>query len=405
MRRSDMQAQNTHEMENVFLPSSHRVKDLEKENVFRLIQKGKSISQKEILDVYKIRPADLSGAIKELLADRMIVRDSALEEQGRGRPKVFFRVNPQRLCCFALYVDSWTVRAALIDMEGNTLHTCHRSVGSDASAEEILDTQADLLEELKDSVRMGTEILGVGISVPGSVDAQRLVWKESQRWRHIREIDYAAFQERIGLSVMLHRDLDAAMLGELSAMPSLRDELVVLLHWGIGLGISFAYRGQIVRSNHGRFGTIGYTQFNPYSVDHMSDNNIERHTSLRNLIHAIRYKHPTAKLDEREIAELVAGDSLQDIPDLQMAIDHVGLALRNLCAILYPDKVLLLSPFAENEALVKKLQHSFALGRLIDDVQAKIPLIPIRNGYAGCAVGSTLALFEKGFETYLRARY
>lgn len=73
---------------------------------------------------------------------------------------------------------------------------------------------------------------------------------------------------------------------------------------------------------------------------------MEQHTSLRGLIRAIRYKYPTAKLDEREIAEIAAKDSFEDIPDVQIAIDHVGLALRNLCAVLYPDRVLLLSPFA-----------------------------------------------------------
>lgn len=393
------------EKERVFAPSHDRVKDQVKESAFRLIQKNRSMSQKQILDSHKIRPTDLSNAIKELLADRMILKDNTAEEHGRGRPEVFFRANERRLVCFALYVDSWTIRAAIVDMNGTILYQLEQYLGADIRTDELMEVQRSLIDELRVHAPQDAEVLGVGISVPGSVDADALLWHESQRWQNIRDVDYSAFQKQIGMTVRLCRDLDSALASELLTDSSLKDELVVLLHWGIGLGISFAYRGQIVQSNHGRFGTIGFTQFNPYDVDHIGENNMEQYTSLRSLIRTIRYKYPMAKLDEREIAAIAATDSFDDIPDIQIAIDHVGLALRNLCAVLYPDRVLLLSPFAENDTLVQKLQSSFAGGRLIGNLQAKIPLIPVNNGYTGCAIGSTYPLFEKGFERYLRARY
>lgn len=96
-------------------------------------------------------------------------------------------------------------------------------------------------------------------------------------------MDFNTLQAQTGMPVLLCRDLDSALANELLANSKLKEELVVLLHWGIGLGISFAYRGQILQSNHGRFGTIGYTQFNPYAVDHIGENNMEQHTSLRGL--------------------------------------------------------------------------------------------------------------------------
>ena len=399
-----MQARRRQETERVFVPSHDRVKDQVKETVFRIIQRNNLMSQKQILDSIKIRPTDLSNAIKELLADRMILKENASQERGRGRPEVFFRVNRRRLVCFALYVDSWTLRAAIVDMDGNLICPLQRYVGGEVDATGFLKAQQELTDELLKNVPDGSEVLGIGVSVPGSVDTSTLLWRESQRWQNIRDVDFNTLQAQTGMPVLLCRDLDSALANELLANSKLKEELVVLLHWGIGLGISFAYRGQILQSNHGRFGTIGYTQFNPYAVDHIGENNMEQHTSLRGLIRAIRYKYPTAKLDEREIAEIAAKDSFEDIPDVQIAIDHVGRALRNLCAVLYPDRVLLLSPFAENELLVQKLQRSFTGGRLIENLQTKIPLIPVSSGYRGCAVGSTYSLFEKGFERYLRAR-
>lgn len=64
-----MQARRRQETERVFVPSHDRVKDQVKETVFRIIQRNNLMSQKQILDSIKIRPTDLSNAIKELLAD------------------------------------------------------------------------------------------------------------------------------------------------------------------------------------------------------------------------------------------------------------------------------------------------------------------------------------------------
>ncbi|GEM_PF-3916013 len=392
-------------VDRIFEPSNCRVKDQEKASVFRIIQGHFPISQKQILETYKLRPGDLSGSIKELAADGLIEQLSQLSNRGRGRPEIFFRPRNDRLVCLALYTDSWVFRGAAIDLGGNVIREAHSPVSPDEDAATLCAVQCELLESLKAELPEYTEILGVGLSLPGNVNAANRIWRDSRRWPNVRNLDYTDLEHRLGLPVVLSRDLDAALVDQLIRNPAFSDELVVLVHWGIGLGIAFSHRGMVVKSNHGRFGTFGYMQFDPGHLDHVRTPDLERLTSLRFLIDDLRQAYPNLPLDERALARVAAADSLEHIPSFRRAIEYVGLTLRNICMVFYPDRILLLSPFAENASILDRIREAFRTGRLIDDLQQHVPVNAVERGYHGCMFGATQQLFTDRLRDFLRARY
>ena len=382
-----------------------RVKDLIKEKIFTLILESNGISQKQIHHSFRIRPVDLSLAIKELEADGLILRSSVQEKRVRGRPEVFFVADSRRIVSFALYVESWNIHGVVLDMHGNDIYGCRQAIAGDASPETLFRAQLDLVSQLRSATPKTSEIAGIGISLPGNVDTRHCIWRECQRWPSVRDMDYADFGRETALPVDIYRDLDAQLMFEKENNPVLRDELVVLLHWGIGLGISFACRGQIIQSNHGRFGTLGFMYS---SIDESQNNNgidYECITSLRALIQPLRAKYPGLPLDETAVAEIAKEDSFLDLSAFSKAVDYVALALRNLCTVFYPDCILLMSPFAVNRHIVARLVEAFHSLKLMDDNRIQIPILPIGNGYSGCATGSTKQLFEKCLQKYLAVQY
>jgi len=394
---------NEHSM--IFTPTNHRIKDLEKEQIFKIIQKSYPISQKQMLGSYRIRPANLSKIIKELLADNMIILDSSINSHGRGRPELFFSPNNQRLVCISIIIDSWVIRAVIVDIGRNIIKEVSEIAPPNIKSEEMITLQLELLNELINSIDEHTETLGISICLPGNVDPESLVWKECQRWKSIQNIDYKVISKEIGIPISLYRDLDAALFNQLLINPNYIEELVILLHWGIGLGISFASRGRIITSNHGRFGTIGYMKSTPKESAGKEVPELEEITSLKGLIKSFRQKYPTLQLDEREIAQTVKNDPMLDISEFLTAIEYVGLAMRNLCMTLYPDRIFLLSPFCENPTILEALKRSFSKERIIDDLQEKIPIISLTDGYSGCINGSIHQTFDYGLKHYLKAKY
>lgn len=389
----------------IFEPSGCRVKDQDKASVFQIIQTHAPISQKQILDTYSLRPGDLSGSIKELVADGLIRSVSPQPNRGRGRPEIFFQPCNDRLVCIAIYTDSWVFRGTVIDLAGNVIRDAHRPVSQNETEQALYDVQCDLIDSLTATLPSYTEVLGIGLSLPGNVDARNGIWRDSRRWENVRNLDYRRLEKRYSLPVVLSRDLDAALVHELILNPALKEELVVLVHWGIGLGIAFSYRGQVVSSNHGRFGTFGYMQFDPAHRDHIDTPDLERFTSLRHLIYDFREHYPNMPLDERAVARIVAKDDLQEIPSFRRAIDYIGLTLRNLCMVFYPDRFVMLSPFVENEKILERVRGAFKNGRLIDDLQYHVPVTAVDQGYHGCMFGATQQLFAERLRDYLRARF
>jgi transcriptional regulator of PTS gene len=388
-----------------FTLSGDRVKDYEKEAVFHIIKNSHPVSQKQILGSFSIRPADLSNAIKELLQDGLIQKYPEMTNRYRGRPEIFFQPKHDRLVSLAVYTDSWNFYAIAIDLMGNIIHEDRCSTTPTEHMDELFKKQKDLISRLRTRLSPDSEIMGAGISLPGNVDTEKSLWKESHRWIHVSNLDYKKLGKVLGIPIVLYRDLDAVLLHELTLTPETKDELVILLHWGIGLGMAFAYRGTIVRSNHGRFGTLGYIQFDPRQKNHVYTGILDRQTSLWKLIKVLRRRFPKVAIDEREFADLIHRNDFDDIPEFKNAIEYVGLALRDICTIFYPDRIFLLSPFAENQKILKQIRTAFVSGHLIDDLQKKIPIRPVANGYRGCIYGSTRAIFENGLRKYLKARY
>lgn len=135
-----------------------RVKDLIKEKIFTLILESNGISQKQIHHSFRIRPVDLSLAIKELEADGLILRSSVQEKRVRGRPEVFFVADSRRIVSFALYVESWNIYGVVLDMHGNEIYGCRQAIAGDASPETLFRAQLDLVSQLRSATPKTSEI-------------------------------------------------------------------------------------------------------------------------------------------------------------------------------------------------------------------------------------------------------
>lgn len=107
----------------------------------------------------------------------------------------------------------------------------------------------------------GYTVAGIGISTAGVVDAERGCIVDATdaipAWSGTALADW--LRARFALPVVVENDVKAALLGELLAVPELRQGRVVMLTLGTGLGGAIAESGQIVKGAHfvaGHFGRM-----------------------------------------------------------------------------------------------------------------------------------------------------
>ena len=108
-------------------------------------------------------------------------------------------------------------------------------------------------------VPAGSELIGAGVSLVGTVDAERMVWVEAIRWPCIKNVDLRSIEERIGAPILLKRWLDTELEYLLMRDPDYRTGNSTLFHWGTGIGVAFANEGKIVSSRFGKFADVGHT--------------------------------------------------------------------------------------------------------------------------------------------------
>lgn len=122
-------------------------------------------------------------------------------------------------------------------------------------------TAADLdrVADAAASLAKGRDIDGVGIAVPGLVDAtgRRLV-EAHGKYAWLLGADVLGWAERtFGASARLENDARAALTGETSAGAAIGERNAVILVLGTGIGTAALLDGAPVRGPHGSAGILG----------------------------------------------------------------------------------------------------------------------------------------------------
>ncbi len=184
------------------------------------------------------------------------------EEATGGRPAEGLSLNPGAGCVLAVAVGRSRSQLGLFDLRGRELvseSTEHEGAPLD------LPSPAQLLPRLVTQTatlleRVEAPLLGVGMSVPGSVDPVAGAVRESPVLAGWDGVPLAPYLAPLGdVPLVLGNDADVLASAELLAQgAALRDALVVKASTGLGLGL--VVEGRVVRGHTGAAGEIGHVR-------------------------------------------------------------------------------------------------------------------------------------------------
>ncbi len=150
------------------------------------------------------------------------------------------------------------VKAGVVDPDGNVVDRTGRDTPT-RSPTEVEDTIADIVREL----RSRHTVVGVGIGAAGFVDITRstVLFSPHLAWRHepLRDAVY----RRIGLSVVVENDANAAAWAEFRFGAAQREEDLICITLGTGIGGAIMIGGMLYRGRHGMAGEFGHMQVVP----------------------------------------------------------------------------------------------------------------------------------------------
>src|SRR5690606_8418379 len=116
----------------------------------------------------------------------------------RGRPTKTLSIQPAHGCVIAVTLDTRGTEAVLFDLAESECARVRLSHDSDAEEHRLMISSLDIIGRLIESAP--SQVLCIGISVPGSVDTQTGVARGSCRIRGWKNIDIGGhLREKFGI--------------------------------------------------------------------------------------------------------------------------------------------------------------------------------------------------------------
>jgi len=158
-------------------------------------------------------------------------------------------------------VGGTTTSAGLVTISGEVLIEAQAPTHG-AGAGRALETIVGLIETIREGARArGVSIDGIGLGLPGIVDAAR--GRVGEEIPHVPELAgqpvAAMLADRFGLPVFIDNDVNALALAEWTFGDSRGVRSLVVLAAGTGFGAAIVLDGRLVRGVAGFGGELGHT--------------------------------------------------------------------------------------------------------------------------------------------------
>lgn len=165
--------------------------------------------------------------------------------------------------CFGVDVGGTTVKCGLFQVDGTLLDKWEIETRTENDGDKILpDIAQTILEKLKERQIPRGDVAGIGVGVPGPVNAKGDVLCAVNLFWGYKKVSQE-LEEMTGIPAKTGNDANVAALGEAWKGAAEGMENVVMVTLGTGVGGGIIVNGKMIAGRHGASGEIGHI-----NVDH-----------------------------------------------------------------------------------------------------------------------------------------
>ena len=255
---------------------------------------------------------------------------------------------------FGVDLGGTTVKIAYFDTNGTMLSKWEIPTVTTGGGQQILpDIAASIANYIQEHRIVKSDILGVGIGVPGPVDGKGVVNKCVNLGWGVFNIAQA-LSELTGFPVKAANDANVAALGEYWKGGGQGCENMVFVTLGTGVGGGIVIDGRLLHGAHGSGSEVGHLVLNREETEQCGCGKrgcVEQYCSATGIV-KMAYKH-LAATDAFSSLRILEAITCKDIFDAGKSGDAIALEilehyysllgefLANLCCVVNPEAVVL----------------------------------------------------------------
>lgn len=382
-----------------------RLRSTNRDLLVGLVEGAGRLSRSELTRRSGLSRSTVSGLVKELLADGVLVEQEdrgTAYGGGSGRPPILLGLRRSPGVVVGVDVGHRHVRIAMAGLDGTVRAEERFDMDVDETPDETLDRLGETYGTLlANGGTAGEDVRAVAVGLPGPVDLEgRMTSSILPRWRG--HAPAAELEPRIGIRPTVDNDAHMGAAGEMAfgAARGVSDLIYVKAATGLGAGI--VVDGRLVRGGTGIAGEIGHVQ-----VDDSgrvcrcgSRGCLETEVGARRLVETLQAAHHERLSVDSMLALEEAGDAgvVRVLGDAGRAIGRV---LADLCNVLNPQRIVVGGSMGHSGALLGGIREAvdrFAQPNAADAVS----VVPGELGERAEVMGAIAVALAQQRSTLLR---
>lgn len=220
---------------------------------------AKPVSRLALSRACDLSLATVANVIADLLREGIVVEAGLVDSEG-GRPTALLQINPTRGFLIGVDVSETYIHFDLFDLTLQHCATVERGLRDDENQPDQIVSQ--LVRGINELMSIGgvthSDVLGVGISLPGLVDrvAGMAVFAPNWGWRQVPVLDL--LRPAVPLPLFLDNPLKACTLAELWFGAGRGIDHFLTITIGTGVGVGIAVNGALYRGATNSAGEWGH---------------------------------------------------------------------------------------------------------------------------------------------------
>ena len=219
-------------------------------------------TRREIQAATGLSWAAVSTITADLIAQDILI-EKAPKERVSGRTPTLLDFNPRKNLSIGAEINVEGLTVVLLDLRGKVI-SAQEELLDQAEKHSTLNQMTRMIEEmLRKNHLQKKQLLGIGVSVQGSVDKEGSVSLYNhyiEDWRDVPLKDL--FEDYFGVPVRVMHDPVCIALAEERERQYLTQNDFVLIRLGYGIGMSYLHDGKPLPGHEGTAGELGHMVVN-----------------------------------------------------------------------------------------------------------------------------------------------
>jgi len=248
------------------LTGDHRfVKSINRMALLRLLRDEPGISRAGLAERSGLTKSTVSLLTKELIDEGWLAEDAVAVTGFLGRRPTPLRIDGRDLALIGAELATDEIRVVTVSVHGEVLEASDVALASRAPEAACHQLVELVTRQSTRARRSGLRLLGVGVGLPGAVDAAHGVieFAPNLGWRNVEVGQRLARELGAGglaqVPVYCQNEADLAAIGETAFGSRPIDDPLVYVSCSVGVGAGIVLNGALFTGATGAAGEIGHT--------------------------------------------------------------------------------------------------------------------------------------------------